>query len=103
MLTALILAGLRWHLILSRWSFNMILLAPIFDLAALALVSARRRDRPWTALVAGALAGVGAHVYLSAWTAAAALGLFALWPEKDGDPARRRLVLAGAFTIGFAL
>jgi hypothetical protein len=45
MLTALVLAGLRWHLILSRWAFNTILLAPLVDLATPALLSARRRRR----------------------------------------------------------
>ena len=57
MLTALVLAGLRWHLILSRWAFNMILLAPLVDLATLALLWARRRRSPPLALAAGAVGG----------------------------------------------
>ncbi len=101
-LTALILAGLRWHLILSRWAFCMIVLAPIVDVATLLLLAARRRGRAPAALAAGAVAGIGAHVYLSAWPAAAALALFALWPAGAGDPRRARALRAGAFVLGFA-
>jgi hypothetical protein len=102
MLAALVLAGLRWHLILSRWAFNMILLAPIVDLATLALLSARRRQSLTPALGAGIVGGVGAHVYLSAWPAGAALGLFALWPAFPGESARARMLRAAAFALGFA-
>ena len=104
MLAALVLAGLRWHLILSRWSFNMILLAPIVDLATLALLAARRRRSLPLALAAGVVGGVGAHVYLSAWPAGAALGLFALWPSPaaPAERAAARLARAGAFAVGFA-
>ena len=105
MLAALILAGLRWHLILSRWAFVMILVAPIVDLATLALIAARRRRQPVMALAAGVVAGVGAHVYLSAWSAAAALALFALWPAAPEAPQERfgrRAMLCGAFVLGFA-
>ncbi len=101
MLAALILAGLRWHLILSRWAFVMILVAPIVDLATLVLIAARRRRQPVLALVAGAVAGVGAHVYLSAWSAAAALALFAVWPSAE-ERLGRRIVLGAAFAAGFA-
>ncbi len=101
-LTALILAGLRWHLILSRWAFNMIVLAPIVDVATLLLLSARRRGRVTTALAAGAVAGLGAHVYLSAWPAAAALALFALWPASPGEPGSSRALRAALFGLGFA-
>jgi hypothetical protein len=102
MLAALVLAGLRWHLILSRWSFNMILLAPIVDVATLVLLSARRRRSLPLALAAGIVGGVGAHVYLSAWPAGAALGLFSLWPAAPGEGARARLGRAAAFAAGFA-
>ncbi len=109
MLAALVLAGLRWHLILSRWSWNMIWLAPIVDLATLLLLAAVRRRSLVRALAGGIVAGVGAHVYLSAWPAAAALGLFALWPVKvegeagSGAPLRPRLLRAATFAVGFAL
>jgi hypothetical protein len=102
MLAALVLAGLRWHLILSRWSFNMILLAPIVDLATLLLLAARRRRRLPLALAAGIVGGVGAHVYLSAWPAGAALGLFALWPAEAGEKVSSRLARASVFALGFA-
>jgi hypothetical protein len=101
MLTALVLAGLRWHLILSRWAFNMILLAPVVDLATLALLSARRRRSAPLALAAGIVAGTGAHVYLSAWPAGAALALFALWPASPAERAQSRLARSAAFLLGF--
>jgi hypothetical protein len=102
MLAALILAGLRWHLILSRWSFNMILLAPIVDVATLVLLSSRRRRSIPLALAAGIVGGLGAHVYLSAWPAGAALGLFALWPATTGEGVAARLGRAAGFAAGFA-
>ena len=102
-LAALVLAGMRWALILSRWSWNMIVLAPIVDVATLLLVSARRRGRPARAAAAGLVAGVGAHVYLSAWPAAAALLLFAAWPSPGGEAFRSRLLRACAFSGAFAL
>ena len=102
-LTGLVLAGLRWHLILSRWAWNAIVLAPLLDIAALLLLSARRRSRPLLAALSGAVAGLGAHVYLSAWMGAAALGVWALWPGAEGEPASRRLSRAGLFAAGFVL
>ena len=87
-LAALALAGMRWHLILSRWAWNMIALVPIVDLATLAVAAARRRRSTGLAAAGGAVAGVGAHVYLAAWPAAAALGLFAMWPSERGEPRR---------------
>ncbi len=102
-LAALILGGMRWHIILSRWGWNMIVLAPIVDLAALALVMARRRRSRGATILAGALSGLGAHVYLSAWPAAAALFLFCLWPSDPPDRFRERTVRAAAFLAGFAL
>ena len=103
MLTALVLAGLRWHLILGRWAFVMILLAPIVDLATLALLGARRRRSLPLALAAGIVGGVGAHVYLSAWPVGAALALFALWPAGDGERTAARLLRSAAFVAGFGL
>lgn len=102
-LAALILAGLRWHLILSRWAWVMIALAPLVDVATLLLLSARRRRSPGLACAAGIAAGVGAHVYLSAWPAAAGLGLFALWPEESRGGFRGRLARAALFAAGFAV
>ena len=45
-LVALILAGLRWSLIESRWGWNTIVLAPVLDVAAILLLRAIRRERP---------------------------------------------------------
>jgi hypothetical protein len=102
MLSALVIAGLRWHLILSRWAFVMIVLAPIVDLATLVLIGARRRRSLPLAVAAGAVAGVGAHVYLSAWPAGAALALFALWPAFAGEKGAARVARSAAFALGFA-
>ncbi len=102
-LAALVLAGLRWQLILSRWSWIMIVLAPIVDVATLLLVAARRRRSAGLAAGAGLVAGVGAHVYLSAWPAAAALGAFAAWPSQSPEGLRARLLRAGVFAGAFAL
>ena len=99
-LVAVILAGLRWHLILSRWGWNMIALVPILDAAALLALRARRESRRGPAIAAGVVAGIGAHVYLSAWIAGAALALFVAWPT----PGRRiRPAAALAVALGFAL
>jgi hypothetical protein len=84
-LVAVLLAGLRWHLILSRWSWNMILLAPILDGAALLALTARRRASLAAAAAAGVVAGIGAHVYLAAWIGLAALLLFLGWPVQGGS------------------
>ncbi|MEP7132896.1 MAG: glycosyltransferase family 39 protein, partial [Acidobacteriota bacterium] len=81
-LAGLALAGLRWSLILSRWGYVAIVLVPLADAAALALLHAKRRRSAAAALVAGAILGVGAHVYLAAWIVLAALVLFALWPVE---------------------
>jgi hypothetical protein len=112
-LAALILAGLRWHLILSRWAWVMLALAPIVDVATLLAIRARepgRRGPAW-ALGAGLVAGIGAHVYLSAWPAGAALAFFLLLPSGDSarsrpprvDAARSGLLRAAAFGAGFAI
>lgn len=63
-LAGLVLAGLRWHLILSRWAWVLIFVAPILDLATLAALRARRKGSRTAAAVSGAVAGIGAHVYL---------------------------------------
>ncbi|HEY7114177.1 MAG TPA: glycosyltransferase family 39 protein [Thermoanaerobaculia bacterium] len=104
-LAALVLAGLRWSLVLSRWGWNMIALAPISDAACLLMLRARRRDSAGAALAAGAVAGAGAHVYLSAWIVAAGLLLLALWPGSQGEsvPPARRLRRAALLAAGFAL
>jgi hypothetical protein len=97
-LTAIVLAGLRWHLILSRWGWNMILLAPLVDLACLAALRARRRRDAVAAGAAGILIGIGTHVYLAAWIAAAAIFALLLWPRPAGQP-RPRLLSAAVFAV----
>src|SRR5262249_13755670 len=69
------------------------------DVAALLAVRARRRGRALPAAAAGLVAGLGAHVYLSAWVAGAALGAVLLWPGPAG---RRRLLPAAVFALAFA-
>ncbi len=100
-LAVLILAGLRWNLLLSRWGWNAIVLAPIADLAVLLLLRSRRRDSLALALAAGAVAGLCAHIYLAAWVVAAALFLLAAWPRGAGT-ARPRAGIALLFAVGFA-
>ncbi|MGH9316213.1 MAG: glycosyltransferase family 39 protein [Thermoanaerobaculia bacterium] len=102
-LAALVLAGMRWSLIVSRWGWNMIALAPVVDLATLLLLGARRRRSLAAALAAGAVAGLGAHIYLSAWPAAVGLAAFALWQRRDAERLVGRLGLAGIFLTGFLL
>jgi dolichyl-phosphate-mannose-protein mannosyltransferase len=102
-LAALILAGLRWNLLLSRWGWVAIALAPVVDLAALLLLAARRRRRLALALLAGVVAGVGAHIYLAAWVAGAALALLAVWPGDRPESPRERAARALAYGIGFVL
>jgi hypothetical protein len=96
-LALLALAGLRWHLVLSRWGYVAIVLLPIVDAATLLLLLAKRRRSPALAAAAGLALGLGAHVYLSAWAALAGLGAFALWPT----PGRARTRLAALFLAGF--
>ena len=100
-LAALILAGLRWNLLVSRWGWNAVVLAPIADVAVLLLLRARRRNGLVLALISGVVAGLGAHIYLAAWVVAAALLLLAAWPGGEG-PARPRAGLALLFAAGFA-
>ncbi|HTR02028.1 MAG TPA: hypothetical protein VMN82_02445, partial [Thermoanaerobaculia bacterium] len=102
MLTILALAGMRWNLIVSQWGWNAVVLAPILDLAALAMLEARRRERVSLAVISGSIAGLGAHVYLASWIGAAALGLWATWPSATAKFSRRAY-LGGAFLGGFLL
>jgi dolichyl-phosphate-mannose-protein mannosyltransferase len=98
MAAILVLAGLRWHAILSLSGWHAILIAPVVDLATLLLLRARRRSQWGAAVASGAVMGIGPHFYLASWAAAAALAAFAVWPPA---PAPRRRLLA--FLAGFAL
>ncbi|MEO8348106.1 MAG: hypothetical protein ABI610_04285, partial [Acidobacteriota bacterium] len=60
-LAGLALAGMRWSLILSRWGWVAIVLAPVLDVAALLLFAARRRRSLALAATAGVVAGIAAH------------------------------------------
>ncbi|HEX4440533.1 MAG TPA: hypothetical protein VH854_10715 [Thermoanaerobaculia bacterium] len=100
-LAVLALAGLRWHLILSISGWHSVLLVPLVDLAALGLVAARRRGAWPPALAGGAALGIGTHLYLASWIAAAALLVYSVWPAEAAR--RGRLVRALAFAAGFAL
>jgi Dolichyl-phosphate-mannose-protein mannosyltransferase len=102
-LAALVLAGLRWHLLLSRWAWNAIVLAPVADIAALLLLRARRKRSLSAAFSAGLVAGLATHVYLAAWVAAAALAVLAVWPPERGSPPLPRVRLVLAFCIAFAV
>lgn len=102
-LAAVVLAGMRWHLVLSRWAWCGIVLVPLVDLSGWLLLRARRKGSAWLAVLSGALAGVGAHVYLAAWAAAAGLLLLALWPHEEERSPRDRAGRAAAFVLGFAL
>lgn len=84
-LASVLLAGMRWPLILSRWGWNEVVLVPVVDAAALLLLAARKRRSALLAAAAGALAGLGTHLYLSAWVAGAALFLLASWPARSAE------------------
>ena len=101
-LAGLAVAGLRWHLILSRWGWVSIVLAPVLDIAALAVVRARRRRSAASAAAAGLVAGIAAHIYLAAWVGFLALGVFLLWPDPRLTR-RWRLLAAGLFVAAFFL
>ncbi len=101
-LAGLALAGMRWHLILSRWGWNAIVLVPLLDLAALLLLRARRRRSVAATAAAGVVAGVGAHVYLAAWVALAALTVLLAWPGP-GLTRWWRLRAGGVFVAMFLL
>jgi hypothetical protein len=105
-LAAMVLAGLRWHLILSRWAWVMIFLAPVVDVATLLLIRARRRGNLPLAAAAGLVAGLGCHVYLAAWVAGAALLGFSFWPVSARPVSRAvhgRLALLFVAGFGFAV
>jgi hypothetical protein len=102
-LTALVLAGLRWHLILSRWAWNMIVLAPLVDVGTLLLLRARRRASLPASFLAGAVIGLCAHVYLSAWIAAAALLGLSVWPGEPPLDRRTRVSVGAVFLAGLAV
>jgi hypothetical protein len=101
-LAGLILAGMRWNLILSRWGWNAIVLAPVLDVAALVLLAARRRRSAWLAAAAGIVAGLATHVYLASWIGAAALFLLAAWPAAPGEARPWRPVLVLPFVVALA-
>ena len=100
-LTGLAFAGMRWPIIIARFGWNGLALAPIVDLATLALVRARRRSSLAAAAVGGLIAGLGAHVYLGAWIAVVALGGFVLWPTERPVLLRRRVAMALFVGLGF--
>ena len=99
---ALVLAGLRWSLLFSRWGWVAGVVAPFADVAALLLIRARRRVSLALGIAAGVVAGLSAHIYLTAWIGLAALLAFTLWPQETGT-ARFRLRLAVVFALGFAV
>jgi hypothetical protein len=102
-LAALSLAGLRWSLIVSRFAWGSLTMAPIVDLATLALIRARRRASLLAALGGGIVAGITAHIYLAAWIVAAALACFLVWPSREAVPLQRRFKLVAVFVAGFLL
>ncbi|HKA36108.1 MAG TPA: glycosyltransferase family 39 protein, partial [Thermoanaerobaculia bacterium] len=98
-LALLALAGMRWHLILSRWGWNMIVIAPLLDLAVLFVLRARRRGGTGSWIAAGLLVGIGAHVYLSAWVGLVGVLALSVWPGRKEVPAAARLKIA-AIVLG---
>jgi hypothetical protein len=103
-LAALILAGLRWHLIVSSWSWAVaIVVVPLVDVATFLLVHAWRQRSLPLAAGAGLVCGLGAHAYLTAWVAGAALLLWVAMRAGDDEPARARLLRVAAFAGAFAL
>jgi hypothetical protein len=100
-LAVLVLAGLRWQIILARWGWNGLPLAPIADVALLFLIRARRRSSLGAALAGGLVAGLGAHVYLGAWIVAAALAAFLFWPQARAVTVLHRAALVLVFGLGF--
>ncbi|HEY6929251.1 MAG TPA: hypothetical protein VJA66_06210 [Thermoanaerobaculia bacterium] len=106
-MTALILAGMRWHFILSLTGWHSIWIAPLADLSALLLIAARRRHAAVPAFLAGLLVGLGCHLYLSAWIVSAALAAFAVCPDAErpeaiAGRARRGAVFAAGVLVAAA-
>jgi hypothetical protein len=102
-LAVLVLAGLRWHAILSLSGWQSILLVPLADVSALLLIASRRRSRALPAAAGGVVMGIGPHFYLSAWVAAAALAVFAAWPRTTPERSAARLTRVLLFVAGFLL
>jgi hypothetical protein len=102
-LAVLVLAGLRWHVILSLSGWQSILLAPLADVSALLLIAARRRSRALPAAAGGVVMGVGPHFYLSAWVAGVALVVFAGWPGSAPERRAVRVSRVLGFVAGFLL
>ncbi len=100
-LAGLALAGMRWQIIIARFGWNGLALAPIVDLATLALIRARRRSSLAAAAAGGLIAGLGAHVYLGAWIAVVGLGGFVLWPTPQPVALRRRVAMGLFVGLGF--
>jgi hypothetical protein len=99
-LTGLILAGLRWHLILSLRGWHAIVLAALGDVAALLALHARRSGRLPAAFASGLVAGLSTHFYFSGWIVAAALGLFLAWPAEIPSETRARFRGLAVFGVG---
>jgi hypothetical protein len=102
-LAALILAGLRWHLILSRWGWVMIAIAPLLDVAAILAIRSVRKRSLASAAIAGVLVGLAAHVYLAAWIAAAALLGLLLWPRRRSLGNRASTLPAVLYVAAFSI
>jgi hypothetical protein len=104
-LAIVVLAGLSWHVTMSRLGWVALVIAPVVSLATLLLLRSRDRPSPILALCAGALIGIGAHVYMAAWVAAAGLLAIALWPPRSPVSASGpvRFVPAALFVFGFCL
>jgi len=104
-LAVVVLAGLYWNVTMSRLDWVALVIAPIVSLATLLRFRARDRPTPILALCAGALIGIGAHVYLAAWVAAAGLLAIAFWPSHRPLPVSglNHFLLPAFFVLGFCL
>ncbi len=103
LLAAIVFAGMRWHIHISRLSFRTILTPPICALisgfGSRAIRSGRRSD----IAAAGALAGLGLYSYLSMrlYVVIAAASLLAGWWIVRSCPLRRLALWPVAFLIVF--
>jgi hypothetical protein len=105
-LAIIVIAGLYWSVTMSRIGTIAMVITPLIDIATILLLYAKRQLRIGLSLCAGAVAGLGTHVYLSAWVAAAALILLSLLPSNSPatvSTVRRRLLVTAFFVLGFAL